>query len=223
MEYKYGVREISGESYVEPISDNKVPEVDEYKYVCEYKTITESQANGYGHMSIFTKGELKVIKSGNWEIQPIVKMPFNWTGYSVEVTCKDINKCKVIKKASPSSSSIFKTTTFIPFIEWIVNYFDEVSQLKDQEHFEFMEEVLETKRIVGISKKVYIDEKTAKGKPQVNIPISSFTKEFKMLAKIIDDYDEQKVRLNDKENSFTQNKINEVIDMFNLFTMEKLK
>ena len=56
-------------------------------------------------MKIYTEGELKIFEIGNWKISPIIKMLFNWTGYSNLVEICDLNSNVFKKKFQPPAKT----------------------------------------------------------------------------------------------------------------------
>lgn len=90
--YTFGIRYSSSFGlHVSPILNRGTEfQNDSYNYIAD---IVNSQSDGNGNglhlIKIYTHGKLLNISIGNWHIPSVIRMPFDWKGYILEMCMID--------------------------------------------------------------------------------------------------------------------------------------
>ena len=102
---KYGVNQFINEVSIESLGETDILKSPKYKYVVEFAEGESYNGNGHQFMKIYTDGELVVLRNGNWKISPIVKMPFYWTGFWVDIEISDSDNAIVLIHHKPDEAT----------------------------------------------------------------------------------------------------------------------
>ena len=140
----YGAYTILDKIYVEPIKQKESVSVEKFSHIFEITEIEEDRLNGYNLLKIYINGDLKPIEIGGWVIAPIIRMPFNWGGFSLELELTDRNGNSIVKKRHPDAT-IFKKISFVTDIEWVMNILKEMPFVVDKEHLELLDRINQVK------------------------------------------------------------------------------
>ncbi len=147
---KYGVNIFLNEVYVEIIDFKNAYKSPEYKYLVEIKDIEDYRGNGLKEMKIYTDGNLEIFEIGNWRISPIIKMPYNWSGFRDVLEIQDNNSQIISFCEKPDSSSLFSKEDYIKDIKWVFQSINYIGDAENVDHFEFLKHLKETSRLLSI-------------------------------------------------------------------------
>lgn len=214
IKIKYGVNQFINEVSIEILGETDLLKSPKYKYVVEFVEGASHNGNGHQFMKIYTDGELEVLRIGNWKISPIVKMPFNWSGYWVDVEICDLNDKIANIKKQPDSESLFGKKSFVPDIKYVFESINELLLVEDKEHFDVLANIKETARLVDIVIDVW------KGKP---VPFSTIAEKVKYIENSVLKYEKIKDRLKPESAEYLKLKLNSAIDTFNRIEAELVK
>ena len=153
LQYIYGVNSFLSEIHVHAIDFDKTYKTPEYQHVVHIKHIESQNGNGMMEMNIYTDGKLMVFEIGNWRISPIIKMPFNWTGYSDTLEIQDINTKTISHTATPDEDSLYSKKDFIKDIKWVFETIKSFENIENVEHFDLLNHIKETIRVLTIYEK----------------------------------------------------------------------
>ena len=206
---KYGVTIIADRVYVEPIKENETSSYSNFNYVIEIIPIENYKGNGLNLLKIYSNGDLEVIQKGKWKIPPIIRMPFNYCGYYIDLELIDINDISVIKKRKPDVTQYWKVS-FISDIQWIFDTLLQLISIEDKEHFELLEQIREVNKNFN-----YWLESP--------IRISVMKKSCADLDEIINQYENQKERLNEEQCDYLKTVINELVALINRYKLVQIE
>lgn len=93
--------------YLAPIDESA--DKNEYMYTVEIMNGFDRNGNGYKLMKIYTKDKYKEIKIGDWTISPIVKMHYDWGGYTdcIDVVDSCFNSYSIEVKTNPKGYDFY--------------------------------------------------------------------------------------------------------------------
>jgi len=131
---KYGVNQFINEVSIESLGETDILKSLKHKYVVEFAEGESHNGNGYQFMKIYTDGELEIIRNGNWKISPIVKMPFNWTGFWVDIEISDSDNAIVSINHKPDEATQPGKKSFMPDIKYVFEKINELLLVEDKEH-----------------------------------------------------------------------------------------
>lgn len=204
---KYGVNTFISEVHVDIVEFEEAFKTPEYQFFVEYKDIHSFNGNGRGEFRIYTNGELKVFEVGDWKISPIVKAPFNWTGYSIELEIQDINMNTLIIKETPESETLFSKKNFVKDIQRAFEIMNLLNNIENVQHWDLYCHIKKNIRILSIYK-------------EKELSISSI-KEY--VDKIYYEIDElKKLELDDVNNLLMTKEINKAIDLYNSLSIKNI-
>ena len=157
-------------------------------------------------MKIYTHGKLEPFEIGNWKISPIIRMPFNWTGYSDVLEIQDNNAKIISYRSTPDPETLFKKKDFVKDIKWVFETIKLLGEIENGEHFELINHIKETVRILSIYKTGARIDTVLKTVEWINYEIETLNK----------------LTLSEKSQSAVKIKINEAIDLFNEMYLKRL-
>lgn len=111
--------------YLAPIDESA--DKNEYMYTVEIMDGFDRNGNGYKLMKIYTKDKYKEIQIGGWTISPIVKMHYNWGGYTdcIDVVDSRFNSYSIEVKTNPKGYDFYWDVELI---------FKKILSLRDMEN-----------------------------------------------------------------------------------------
>ena len=208
MKRKFGIHYFVAETLsIEPLDDEIDITDTGLEFAVEIVDGSEYNGNGHKHMKIYTKGKLDEIKSGNWKISPMIKMPYDWKGYYVEMQLSDSNNSVIKLEEKPDNLSGVTKSSFELDVEWVFNTISKIEKINDKEHFKLMEELEEINSLISDT----LDD----------VPLDSMLKKYRLMLHIINSFNGFKSELDVQQYDFTKNKINQVIDIFNKIKLSK--
>ena len=207
---KYGVNTLIKEVHVNAVDFDETFRKPEYRYIVEIVHIHDHNGNGEKSMKIYTDGELIPFNVGNWKISPIIRMPYNWTGFGAEIEMSDLNAKVYIKKGTPDVASQFGKKDFIPDIKWVFESIKSMENIENVEHIEILELISEINRILNIYKSKSVDAE-------------AFQKHFDSLKNLNDKRKGIKDALSEINSSILTIKINESIELFNTISLNIIR
>ena len=207
MQSKYGVKSFLKEIHVNAVNFDETFKVPEYQHVVEIILIQSRNGNGHNEMKIYTEGKLEVLEIGNWKISPIVKMSFDWTGYSDALELQDIDAKTIIYRSTPDSATLFSKKDYVKDIKWVFETVKSLGEIENGEHFELLNHIKETVRILSIYK--------------TGADIDTVLKTAKWIGDEIALLN--KLTLSEKSQLSVKIKINEAIELFNVLNLKRLE
>lgn len=206
IQSKYGVNTFLSEVHVNAVDFDETFKVSEYQHIVEIKHIQSHNGNGHNEMKIYTDGKLEAFEIGNWKISPIIRMPFNWTGYSDVLEIQDNNAKIISYRSTPDPETLFSKKDFVKDIKWVFETIKLLGEIENGEHFELINHIKETVRILSIYKTGARIDTVLKTVEWINYEIETLNK----------------LTLSEKSQSAVKIKINEAIDLFNEMYLKRL-
>lgn len=197
---RYGVNIFINEVHVNSVEFSENLEFSEFKYIVEIVEVEEYNGNGEDEMKIYIDGKLEVIEIGNWKISPVIRMPFNWSGFWDIIEMQDKSSKIINRTGKPDKSSIFQNGSFIKDIRWVFETINALSEIESVEHYELLEHINNTIDIFPLCQKEGTDIET-----------------ILRIAEMID-FETRSVNtieISEKRRGLLKLKINETIDLFN--------
>jgi len=111
----------------------------DYDYFLQVRDVENINLNGYSEIDIYTKGEKKIIEIGDWKVVPVVKMPFCWSGYSLELKAFDVDSNLFVFKGNTGYETIFKKINFLKEAKWIIQKIKDLKDIENVYHAELIE------------------------------------------------------------------------------------
>lgn len=183
-----------------------------FKYIVEIVEGEDHSNNGYDSMNIYTDGELKILQIGNWKVSPVVRMPFNWQGYSVSIDISNSNNENASISSKPDGASLFKKDSYIPEIHSVFESVNELLLIEDKEQFDL------TRKIKGLDKCLRVIRSVWEGnKP---IPIGNVKEACVLLEDSISEFQNKRSHFKPEFSEYIKKKLNELIITFNQFNAE---
>jgi len=214
LKIKYGVNQFINEVSIETLGETDLLKSPKYKYVIEFAEGKSHDGNGHQYMKIYTNGELEVLKSGNWKISPVIKMPFNWRGYYIDIEISDSQNKSATISGTPEDVSLFKKESFFADIKFAFDSVNELAFIDNTEHFEFLKKIKETERRVEIVKGIWKDSP---------VPFKTLYEIAEQIAVNISEFEKIKNLLRPESAKYLKSKLNSTIETFNGFKAEFLK
>lgn len=150
MQTKYGVNTFVDKVYIQPVDFEDVFKIPEFIYVVDIVTVHSHKGNGLQHMNIYTEGKLEEFIVGNWNISPIIELPFTWCGNSVHIQLSDSSKQIITKKGTPDPRSSYNKTDYFDDIKWVFDTIKSFEYIESKEHFDLTEQIIETIRLLNV-------------------------------------------------------------------------
>ena len=112
---------------------------DDY-YIADIGVVTnDMRGHGVCEIRIYTNNKLECISFGNWKLEPVIKMPFNWEGYSVQAFFISKEGKRFIKSFCFDNTGFFYKKGYSKEVEGI---FNKLKELDDNyinfDHYNFM-------------------------------------------------------------------------------------
>ena len=209
MDKKYGVNSFIKEVHVKAVDFDETFKLPEYRYVVEIVNIHEDRGNGLHEMKIYTEGNLTEFHVGNWKISPIIKIPFNWTGYYPEIELIDSNSNIISKKGNPDSRSYFEKGDFVLDIKWVFESIKSLENVETVSHFQFLEDYLKLKDSLNSFIKY-------------SYGINTYIEYVADLNSLFNKLKDLKTELKEKSYFLAQTQFNEIIDLFNKLELKRI-
>lgn len=206
IQSKYGVNTLVSEVHVNAVDFDETFKVPEYQYIVEIKHIQSHKGNGHNEMKIYTDGKLEAFEIGNWKISPIINMPFDWSGYSDVLEIQDKNSKIISYNGRPDPETLFSKKDYINDIKWVFETINLMIDIENVEHFEFLNHINETVRVLSIYKTGAQIDTVLEAAERIVYEINTLNK----------------LPLSEKSQSSIKIKINEVIKLFNAMELKQL-
>ena len=214
LKRNFGVNQLLDKIHIEEIEKTESFLNSEFKHIIEIVDKSENNGNGVKLMKIYTNGALDIIKSGNWEVSPIVEMPYTWQRCHVKIEIAD-NENQIIEvKDAPENVSKFAKKSFIPDINYVFELINELKLIENKEHFEVIQKIKESKRRIDIVKGIWIN------KP---IPFHTIQEKMDDVNITIKEFEKLRSKLLPEQKDYLIYKINYLIESCNEFNAELLK
>ena len=127
-------------AYIIPTSERDAYiDSDDY-YIADIGVVTnDMRGHGVCEIRIYTNNKLECISFGNWKLEPVIKMPFNWEGYSVQAFFISKEGKRFIKSFCFDNTGFFYKKGYSKEVEGI---FNKLKELDDNyinfDHYNFM-------------------------------------------------------------------------------------
>jgi hypothetical protein len=151
MEKKYGVNTFVKDVYINEVDFDETFKLPDYKYVIEIIEIDSYNGNGLKEMKIYTEGKLVELSIGNWKISPIVRLPFDWSGYRPQLETIDKGKY-VHKHECRMGETVYHTIDYKIMIQWVFDTIRELEIIENVRQLKLYDCMSETRRLLNIYK-----------------------------------------------------------------------
>ena len=177
----YGVNVISKKKiYVNLIDSND--DKSKYDYTVDIVPVSEHNGNGIDNMRIYTKNKLDILKSGDWTIYPIIKMPYCWQGYDVCIDIEDIDETTHTIRKIFDSTSLFRKGGFSNEIEGVLKTVFSLKDFVNVDHFKIEEEIIRIKERINKNSPLSFSSETSFRKEIENLEVVLQKEDNKIFA-----------------------------------------
>lgn len=214
LKRNFGVNNLMDNIHIEEIEKTHSFSSPEFNYIIEIVDKSENNGNGVKLMKIYTNGALDVLNSGNWEVSPIIEMPYTWQRCHVKIEMADADNQIIEVKDAPENVSKFAKKSFSPDVSYVFELINELKLIQNKEHFEVLQSIKESKRLIDIVKGIWVD------KP---IPFSTIQEKINDVNISIQKYQKLKPKLQPEQRDYLIAKLNYLIESCNQFNAELLK
>ncbi|NDP22296.1 MAG: hypothetical protein GZ091_14625 [Paludibacter sp.] len=152
METKYGVNTFIKEVHIKAVDFDETFRLPEYRYIIEIVEISSQNGNGVKEMKIYTEGKLVELTNKNWKVSPIVRLPYNWSGYRPELEIID-DGLDVHTHNCRMGESVYHTRDYIEIIKWVFNSIIELDKVQNVSQLKLYDKIHETNRLLNIYSK----------------------------------------------------------------------
>lgn len=208
MDKKYGVNTFIKEVHVQAVDFNETFKLPEYRYVIEIVEISTHNGNGVKEMKIYTEGKLVELTNGNWKISPIVRLPYDWSGYRPELEMIDdgmdvhVHDCRI-------GETVYYTRDYAVIIKWVFDTIRELERIENVKQLKLDDFIHKTNRLINIYKENGADLQTIRGFVERLEYESTELKELKN-------------SLTEESYQLTRLKINSNIDLYNEVKLKRI-
>lgn len=207
MDIKYGVNTFIKEVHIKAVDFDETFRLPEYKYIIEIVEISSHNGNGVKEMKIYTEGKLVELTNKNWKVSPIVRLPYNWSGYRPELEMIDdgldvhIQNCRI-------GESVYHTRDYIEIIKWVFNSIIELDKVQNVSQLKLYDKIHETNRLLNIYSKNGVE-------------LYKFNELVELVGNDINQLQEMKEKLTEENYHNTRLKVNTNIELFNAIKLSK--
>lgn len=207
MDKKYGVNTFIKDVHIDQVDFDTTFRLPEYKYVVEIVEISTYNGNGMEELKIYTEGKLVELSIGNWKISPIVRLPYNWSGFLPELETIDNGK-EVHKHKCRMGESVYYTRDYKAIIQWVFDTIRELDRVENVRQLKLNDYLYETNRLLNIYK--------------IGVDLKKIQEFIERLDYEYTELKELRNHLSDEGYQNTRLKLNANIDIFNELKLKRL-